>query len=297
MTESITVDQWVGELSAAAHALFENGRFEEAMLVLKDAIADARRNRQSIKGASFMIPGDDQLDIALPEKIMRAVAEHLYSFTPSEGNLYRAVLAALPDGSCIFTLNYDSLLELVAAEQRVNLLEHNLVRKPYLSHPTKSVTYVQLHGGVTLCSMWSHFRPRIPGLISHSEVERISRRVYISKDLRFDLNAEDYNDNLRDLAALSFYNPEKSNVIAPGVFDSFHKFYSELVTTNLTKLIVVGCNYTAHDRHIWEAVEQFAGDIYWCGTVPEQHSFSKPVINVGPLFSSSVDEILRRIEG
>lgn len=297
VTESISVDQWVGEVSTVARTLFENGKFEQGMLVLKDAIANSRSERQSIKGASFMIPGDDQLDIGLPEKIMRAVAEHLYSFTPSDDNLFRTVLAALPDGAGIFTLNYDSLIELVAAEQRVNLVEHSVVRKPYLSHPSKSVTYVQLHGGVTLCSMWSHFRPGIPGLISHSDVERISRRVYISKDLRFDLDVEEYNDNLRDLAALSFYNPEKSNVIAPDVFDAFHNLYSKLVTTKLTKLIVVGCSYTPHDTHIWKAVAQFPGEIYWCGTVPDQSAFSKRIIDLGPLFSSSIGEIMSHIEG
>ena len=148
ITEVISTEDWIGAISQASKTLFEEGKFERAMALLRETIADARSQRRQVKGNSFMFPGDDQLDIGLPEKIMRLVAECLYAFRPSADNLYRQVLTALPDGACIFSLNYDSLIELVATDQRVNLIEHEVVQKSYLSHPSKSLTYIQLHGGV-----------------------------------------------------------------------------------------------------------------------------------------------------
>ena len=241
-----------------------------------------------------MIPGDDQLDISLPEKIMRLVAVYLYQFIPTKENLYRRIIQALPDESYLYTLNYDSLLELVASEEKVNLLEHEKVRKTYASHPNKSIHYLQLHGGVTLCSTWQHHREGAPNLISYSNVERINRRIYVSEHLWFDLDIKSYRDHLKGLVAISFYDPDKSNVIAPDIFSDFHAAYGSSLK-KLTKLIIVGCRFTPHDRHLWEPIKHFKGEIYWCGTIPSDKTFAQNVNHIGSRFGESIDSIMEII--
>lgn len=296
ITQSITLDEWVRSISPSSREYFWGGDFEKAMSLLVVEIEKRRQAKLTSKGASFMMPGDDQLDVALPEKIMRAVAEHLYRFIPSSDNLYRTIVRSMPEGGHLISLNYDSLLELVAAEERINLLEHKKVRKTYLSHPAKSFKYFQLHGGVTLCSTWNHHRMGVTQLISQSNVERINRRVYISEHLWFDLDIRSYANDLCHLSALSFYNAEKSNVIAPDIFSDFHREYARVVDHELAHLMVIGCRYTPHDRHLWEPISRFKGKLYWCGTLPSLENFEGEFVHIGKRFNESIGEIVRIID-
>jgi len=296
ITESITIDEWVASVSQSSKELFKKGDFEGGLSSLTKKIKEDRESRKVSKGASFMIPGDEQLDIALPEKIMRSVAVFMYRFLPSKENLYRRIIRALPENSYLFTLNYDSLLEIAASEDRVNLLEYEKVRKSYISHPSKSLNYFQLHGGVTLCSTWQHHREGVPSLVSHSNVERINRRIYISEHLWFDLDIKSYIENLKGLAALSFYDPEKSNVVAPDIFGEFHEAY-KISLDKLSKLIIVGCRFTPHDKHLWDPVRLFKGEIYWCGSIPAEKPFLENFTHLGSRFGDSIDLILDVING
>jgi len=77
ITQSISIDEWVTSISKDSKEYFEIGDFERGLSTLTKRIKEDRENRKSLKGTSFMVPGNDQLDISLPEKIMGSSTFHV----------------------------------------------------------------------------------------------------------------------------------------------------------------------------------------------------------------------------
>jgi hypothetical protein len=119
LEKEITVSEWVGIVSGAAEKRFAEGDFEGGMRALDDAVNETAKSTGVV--LDVMSHTNEYGDISLTEKIMREVAQYLFKFFPGNNSLYFKLADFLPNGSHIFTLNYDSLFEDVCVSKRINL--------------------------------------------------------------------------------------------------------------------------------------------------------------------------------
>lgn len=208
--------------------------------------------------------------------------------------MFYALLAQLPANSCIFTLNYDLLIEEVALKSSINLIEPEGINKVLLSSPVKELYYFQLHGGVTLCTTWEQRRTGIAGLQMISPAQRIQHVCRVGHDHYAYLHMDDYIERYCNNAVLSYYNKEKYTANSPKVIADIQQGYRQKLLSDITKLIVIGCKYVAHDDHIWKAVEEFSGDIYWCGSQADMPPLSgnSNITPIGDTFAEALPVIL-----
>lgn len=297
---TITIDEWVRLVSSDAHESFLNSDFEQGMLLLDEQVDKNRKERISQGGyiRDFMSPTNEYGDISLTEKIMREVTKYLYQFSPHDSNSFYALLNQLPANSCVFTLNYDGLIEEVALKSSINLIEPEGIDKGFLSNPTKELFYYQLHGGLTLCTTWPQRRVGIAGLQMNSPAQRVQHVCRVGQDHYAYLHMDDYIERYCNNAILSYYNKEKYTANSPQVIADIQQAYRQRLLSDITKLIVVGCRYVPHDEHIWKAVEEFSGAIYWCGSKEDMppSSGSSNLTHIGNTFAEALPAIMGLIE-
>lgn len=292
--QSITVGQWVQAISQESLIAFQSGNFELGLSLLEEELEQRKKSNYFMMG----LPYDDRQDKALPERIMNKAAVILSKFRPSPENLYRRILSALPNGAWLFTLNYDALIEVIAVESFINLIEPSDIKKVHFSHPAKELSFIQLHGGVTLCSSWEHPRRILAGsgTISHSELQRISIRSHCAYNCSFTLEPDEYEIRFSHVSAMAFYNPIKRHVIAPDRFKSYSDQYASALNDSVDQLFVIGCKYLKHDRHVWDPIRAFRGELYWCGDDIDTGEFSSTPLVLGKRFEDSIDSIINIVE-
>lgn len=296
---SITVDEWVGIVSQDAKAAFMKGDFERGMLLIDEEV-DRKRKERIKKGGYIRELGSDSNefgDICLTEKIMRVVAQYLYQFSPSPTNIYRTIMAVLPNRSCILTLNYDALIEEIAVQNNINLIEPDCIDKVAFSSPSKELFYFQLHGGVTLCTSWKQKRLGMAGFQMNSTTQRIQHVARIGQDHYAYFHIDDYIVHYRNNAVLSYYNRDKYVANCPQAIATIQATYREKLLSEVSTLIVIGCRYVAHDEHIWKAIENFSGEIFWCGSSADMvKTKNNQPCHIGDKFSQSLPTIIEIID-
>ncbi|MFC1626076.1 hypothetical protein ACFL19_00070 [Pseudomonadota bacterium] len=296
---TITIDEWVELISRSAHESFMSGDFEQGMLLLDEQVDKARKERISQGGLirDYMSPSNEFGDISLTEKIMREITKYLYQFPPFDSNFFYAILAELPTNSCIFTLNYDVIIEEVALKSSINLIEPEGIDKALLSDPDKELLYYQLHGGVTLCTSWAQRRAGVAGLQMVSPAQRIQHTWRNGEGGYGFLLTEDYINRYCNNAILSYYNKEKYTANSPQIIKDIQRGYRQKLLSDITKLIVIGCRYVPHDKHVWKAVEEFSGEIYWCGSKEDMPppSVNSNITYIGDTFAEALSEIMELI--
>ncbi|MDO8319157.1 hypothetical protein [Rhodoferax sp.] len=289
LTAPQTIEQWVKFVSNEALQAFSGGDFEMGMKLIADSV-DARRAEYLT--THLMSPINEYDGSTLPFRIMAEVASALHKFRPSFSNLYFEVLDALPNGSHVATLNYDALVENVAVWRRINLLEPASVSlKTIFQNPTKELNYYQLHGGVTLLSLWQGRSGLPPDMVMHSDVQRANAAMWAFSlangrgEAVVHAPEETYEEE-KDRAVLSYYHPNKTTVICPNVIDDIQQAFRKALGDSISALIVIGCRFTPHDTHIWKSIEEFGGDVYWVGSEPTPPNKNLKVI--GSRFGDSL---------
>jgi hypothetical protein len=164
--------------------------------------------------------------------------------------------------------------------------------------PTKEFDYYQLHGGVTLLSMWQRRFGLAPDLIMHCKAQRanVAMWAFSLENGRGEAVVrapDDTYENVKERAVLSYYHPNKTTVICPDVIKGIQEAFKAALAESIKALIIIGCRYTPHDAHIWKPIEEYSGDIYWVGS--NDRPQNQKITVIGSRFGDSVGSIIDAI--
>lgn len=236
------------------------------------------------------------MDWSLSERVMTNVASHLFDYSPTLQSLYYNMISALPDGSSVFTLNYDTLIEEVAAATRVALAEPACVHTSIFTHPEKTINYFQLHGGCTLFEGFSPPTKTMPsGMVAHTDrVFRLRKStVLIDKDLdgsehtvRMTLSKQDYDQLFASRAQLSFFRKDKFSALGGAYPKACYESYQQTLRDENASVFFCGCRFHPVDEHIWAPVKKAKAKIFWCG--------DKEAMSELPVGSTFIEERLSK---
>ena len=273
LQKDISLDDWIKDALPQAAKAFETD-FEAGMALLDTIKPDPYYSGPALLTEPMQVI-TPFMDWSLSERVMKNVASQLFDYTPAPESLYYNVISALPDGSAVFTLNYDTLIEEVAAAARVNLAEPACVRTSTLTHPEKTIRYFQLHGGCTLFEGFSPPMDTMPlGMVKHTDrVFRLRKStVLIDKDLegsehsvRMMLGKQDYDKLFASRAQLSFFRQDKFSPLGGAYPKACFAAYHQTLGDENSSVFFCGCRFHPVDKHIWEPVKNAKAKIFWCG--------------------------------
>ena len=187
------------------------------------------------------------------------LAEYLFDFEPSNGNLYRRLArcirrfernkGGLWDGA-FATLNYDRLLQLALEREYM----------PFSLLP-QSNTY-ELCAPHGLCNLFSSTTPdRVPISIQHPSAS--IRDTNPDRPHTLVSTRPEFARASSIAPIMSFYEREKRSSTHPEWLKARQKRFAELAA-RATRIAIVGVSVQEHDKHVWEPLASTRATLLYC---------------------------------
>lgn len=224
-------------------------------------------------------------------RLMQDVAVYFsrLNITDPNSNLYTKLFARIKEknllgDSLISTINYECLLEIAAAK---NKLQVNYSPKP----TNEALTILKLHGS---CNF-------IPQNIS------ATRGVSYTSGVSFDTGIKTIQPsevvkfcygNTALYPAMSIYMKDKPLQIASSTINTLQKYWQEEVK-HAENVFLIGIYPNLEDKHIWDSTSKSGGKVYYCGNkrgfeIWQQKSNRKDFF-ISEKFESCIDTVLEKL--